>query len=201
VTDPAILKDIAAYYGDRLRRFGCTPAGVDWRDAASQATRFEQLVRLIRAPDASVMDFGCGYGALLNYLRAHGFGGFYHGIDIAPEMVAAAKAAHVNKLQAGFELGATPSCTANFVVTSGIFNLRLGHSESARRDYIEAAIAALDRAGEHRVGFNCLTAYSEVDSMRPDLYYAHSFLLSISASVAIRRRWCCGTIMACVNSP
>ncbi|SDR05472.1 Methyltransferase domain-containing protein [Rhizobiales bacterium GAS113] len=172
MTDPTILRDVAAYYGDNLRRFGSTPAGVDWRNAASQATRFDQLLRLVTDKDASVVDFGCGYGALLGHMRARGFSGLYRGIDIVPEMVAAAKAANDGDKLAAFEIGATASDPADFAVASGIFNVRLRHSDAAWHDYVETVIAALDKAGLRGFAFNCLTSYSDTDRMRADLFYA-----------------------------
>jgi SAM-dependent methyltransferase len=172
VTDPAILRDVATYYGDKLERFGNTPAGVDWRDAASQTLRFDQLTRVVTDLGASVTDFGCGYGALLDHIRQHGMHGFYRGIDIAPAMVQAATAAHADDPKAAFELGAAPSETADFAVASGIFNVRLGYSDVAWMAYVHATIAALDHAATRGFAFNCLTSYSDADRMRPDLFYA-----------------------------
>ena len=172
MTDPTILRDVAAYYTDRLRRFGRVPAGVDWRDAASQALRFDQLLHVVREPDGSLVDLGCGYGALLPHMRAHGFQGFYHGVDIAPEMVSAATEQHVGDPRAAFELGAAPALPADYAVASGIFNVRLGTTEANWRDYVETTIATLDQAGTKGFAFNCLTSYSDADRMRPDLFYA-----------------------------
>lgn len=172
MTDPAILRDVATYYSARLQQYGNTPAGVDWRDADSQTLRFEQLSRVVTDPGASVVDFGCGYGAMLDHMRRNGLHGFYRGIDIAPAMVQAASAAHADDAKAVFELGDTPSDTADFAIASGIFNVRLGYSDAAWLAYVDAAIAALDRAGTRGFAFNCLTSYSDADRMRPDLYYA-----------------------------
>ena len=60
-----ILGDVAQYYGDKLRQHGATPACVDWKDESSQILRFEQLLRVVYDPRGSVIDFGCGFGALL----------------------------------------------------------------------------------------------------------------------------------------
>ncbi len=172
MTEANILHDVAAYYGERLRRFGTTPAGVDWRDATSQETRFDQLLRVVAQPDASLVDLGCGYGALLGHMRARGFTGAYRGVDIAPEMITAATTQYGSGSQAAFELGAAPALPADYAVASGIFNVRLGISEADWRGYVDTTIAVLDRAGTRGFAFNCLTSYSDADRMRPDLYYA-----------------------------
>lgn len=172
MSDPSILADVAGYYGGKLRQHGTTPAGVDWRDAESQALRFEQLLRVVDRPDASLVDIGCGYGSLLPHMRARGFTGRYLGVDVAPEMVEAARAAHAGVPGATFDLGAAPDHPSDFAVASGIMNVRLRHAEDAWRAYVEETVATLDAAGRRGFAFNCLTSYSDADRMRPDLYYA-----------------------------
>ena len=59
------------YYEGKLRAHGATPAGVDWNSLESQELRFALLANLWRdEADASILDYGCGYGALADYLRA-----------------------------------------------------------------------------------------------------------------------------------
>lgn len=171
MTQNAIHGGVAAYYSDRLARFGATAAGVDWRDEASQAVRFDQLLRVMADPYGALVDLGCGYGALLTHMRNLGFNGPYHGVDIAPDMVAAAAHARGHVSLVTFETGAEPSVPADYAVASGIFNVRLGTPEDEWKRYVAATIEALDRAGTKGFAFNCLTAYSDADRMRPDLYY------------------------------
>jgi SAM-dependent methyltransferase len=166
-----ILDDVAHYYTDKLRQHGATPAGVDWRDTASQETRFAQLARLIESPHASVVDYGCGVGAMLPYLRARGHVGSYLGIDIAEEMIDTARALHANDEHARFLVGTKPDLVADFAIASGIFNVRLDHSETDWASYVDAMIAELDQFGRLGFAFNCLTSYSDPERMRRDLYY------------------------------
>src|SRR5207244_2479267 len=65
---------IAAYYGEKVRRFGATPRGADWRDAAGQELRFARLLDIFeQARSGSLVEIGCGYGALFGYLLAGGW--------------------------------------------------------------------------------------------------------------------------------
>lgn len=166
-----ILDDVARYYTEKLRQHGATPAGVDWRDAASQETRFAQLLRLIESPHASVIDYGCGVGAMLPYLRAQGHAGSYLGIDIAEEMIDTARTLHSNDEHARFLVSTKPNLMAEYAVASGIFNVRLDCTETDWASYVEATIAELDRFGRLGFAFNCLTSYSDPERMRQDLYY------------------------------
>lgn len=167
-----ILRDVADYYSDKIRQHGASPAGVDWRDTASQRLRFAQLMRVTSTSDASVVDLGCGYGALLEHLRATGHIGLYHGIDISSEMIAAARIVHASDHLAHFSVGTRPEVSGDFALASGIFNVRLGCTDAEWRDHMEATITLLDQAGTSGFAFNCLTSYSDADRMRPDLYYA-----------------------------
>ena len=172
MAETEILRDVANYYSGKLQANGPGAVGMDWRDEASQFNRFDQLLRLIEPRDGSVVDFGCGAGALLPYARARGYTGAYLGIDIAPDMIAVAATQHGGMPHARFEIGARPTAPADFAVASGIFNVRLGHDPAAWDAYMEETVAELDRAGRRGFAFNCLTAYSDADRMRPDLNYA-----------------------------
>lgn len=163
---------VARYYTDRLRRFGATPAGVDWRDASSQRTRFEQLCKVVTDQQGSTIDLGCGYGALLTFMRERGFSGDYHGVDVASEMIEAAREAHRNDRRVSFEVGAVPSRAADFLIASGVFNVKQQYAAPEWEEYVAVTLADMDRASRKGFAFNCLTAYSDPELMRDDLFYA-----------------------------
>jgi SAM-dependent methyltransferase len=167
-----LLGDIALYYEDRLRQFGATAAGVDWKDEASQTLRFDQLLKLVADPAASVIDFGCGAGALLGHMRRMGFSGAYRGLDISTDMIGAASSRYADETQAVFEVGAVPSAEADYAAASGIFNVRLDIGDDLWRSHVLATLARMDRAGRRGFAFNCLTSYGDADLMKDYLFYA-----------------------------
>lgn len=167
------LAEIARYYAGRLAAHGPSARGVDWNGPESQVLRFEQLVRLIDRPGHfSVNDLGCGYGAFFDFLAGRYQGIVYHGVDIAPEMIAAAASRLKHVAQADFEVAAVPGRTADFGFASGIFNVRLASDDDAWDSHVKATLDALDRTSTRGFAFNCLTSYSDPPKMRPDLYYA-----------------------------
>lgn len=173
-----LLRDVANYYAGRLAQYGTTAQGVDWKDESGQLLRFEQLERVI-APAApfSLNDLGSGYGAFFEFLRKRYSDFSYLGVDVAPEMVLAARERHPGQRQARFIASSEPDEVADYSVASGIFNVRLAHAEADWRDYVEATLDVLDRSSRRGFAFNCLTSYSDADRMRPDLYYADPCLL------------------------
>ena len=167
-----LLARVGDYYSSALERHGATPAGVDWSSAASQALRFEQLTRLFDLEAAaSVNDYGCGYGALLEFLRAHGFRGRYQGCDVSAVMRAAARERHAADPQAEF-VDEPDLAPADYTFCSGLFNVKLDHDERTWRAYVFDTLERLRAASTKGYAFNALTSYADPERMRPDLHYA-----------------------------
>jgi SAM-dependent methyltransferase len=171
--DTTMLGDVARYYTSKLEEHGTTARGVDWNGEASQALRFDQLLRIVDlAGRFSINDLGCGYGALLDYLDARGFEVDYTGIDVSAEMARTGALRFEGRAGADFICAARPNREAHYSVASGIFNVRLEWSDAQWRDYVEATLDILDAASSRGFAFNCLTSYSDASKMRDDLFYA-----------------------------
>jgi len=70
----SIRESVSAYYTGKIKKHGPTPLGVDWNSLESQELRFSQLTKVIAEDsDFSINDYGCGYGALADYLDTKGF--------------------------------------------------------------------------------------------------------------------------------
>jgi SAM-dependent methyltransferase len=166
----SVVRDrVARYYAAALAAHGPTPRGVDWNSIESQELRFTQLLAVVGDDrDATVLDFGCGYGALASRLRRDGYRGVYTGYDAAPEMVAAAP----DMTGCRFTSDAASLSPSDYTIASGVFNVRLDvpvpEWEAYVRDSLDA-IASLSRRG---FAFNMLTRYADAHRMRTDLYYA-----------------------------
>jgi len=81
-----LLADVATYYTEKLAEHGDTPRGVDWNSEKSQMVRFAQLCKIIdpnKTPNFTLNDLGCGYGALLDYLRDKHAKCSYLGVDVS----------------------------------------------------------------------------------------------------------------------
>ena len=173
IASDAILGAVRAYFETTLAAHGATPKGVDWNDAAGQRLRHRQFLRLLAAdPEASVLDFGCGYGDFLPFLRGHGHRGRYIGLDIAPVMVQAARDLHGEGPDRVFHLAAVPPEPADYAIASGIFNVIRGADRATWVGYVEATIATMARYARRGFGFNVLSLNSDPERRRADLYYA-----------------------------
>lgn len=172
-TAPSFLNDVAQYYSTKLADHGETPRGVDWNSEESQVLRFTQLCKIIddSAP-FSLNDFGCGYGALLDYLRNRFADVIYRGCDVSVDMIQAATNRYRNEPNAQFAVSAEPLGVCDYGIASGIFNVRLGCSDAMWLAHIHASLDILSRTSTRGFAFNCLTSYSDADKLKHYLYYA-----------------------------
>jgi len=159
------IEAIARYYDGRAREFGATPWGVDWTCELTQDLRFMQLMKIAgRHRSYSVNDLGCGYGALLRFLRTRvGQGVDYAGSDVAPTMIELARSLWQDDLSSQFVLSASLPRLADYSVASGVFNVQLGFSEMLWKRFVSDTLDELHRAST--IGF----AVNFVSPPRPDV--------------------------------
>ena len=168
----AILTRTREYYEGKLREHGATPAGVDWNSLESQTLRFKQLLKVCdQTGPFSINDYGCGYGALVDYMIREGFTFSYSGLDISERMVNMASELHELAF-CRFVSDEHELALADYTVASGIFNVKQEVSERDWGRYVMETIAKIGRLSKKGFAFNALTKYSDADHMRPDLYYA-----------------------------
>jgi hypothetical protein len=174
--DPASLRDVERYYSDRVQTHGATARGVDWNSAESQELRFTQLARLwdldvdAHPGEFSVIDFGCGYGALVDYLRQSRAPFRYQGFDISEAMIReATPRAGAN---ATFTTDVGRLERADYVVASGLFNVKLKASSDAWEEHMRETTDTMAALATRGFAFNALTSYSDPDRQRDDLHYA-----------------------------
>lgn len=161
------------YHAEKLLEHGDSPKGVDWKDTQSQQLRFAVLAGLFNTmEDFSVLDVGCGFGDLFSYLQQQGFRNVrYTGIDLLPEMVELARKKHAGNPDASFEVSTIDQLEQQFdyVVSSGIMNIRGDQENEKWLEYIKEMIAAHYAAARIGAAVNCITSY--VDFTADHLYY------------------------------
>jgi SAM-dependent methyltransferase len=169
-----VTKQVANYYSSKLAAYSDTPQGVDWNGYESQIIRFKQLCKLFETQELSfsLNDLGCGYGALLEYLNQQHSSYTYTGIDISYEMISVAKQRSVEVSNARFVVSDEPDQLSDYGVASGIFNVKLSHSDEEWYLYMLETLDSLNRTSQIGFAFNCLSSYSDEDKRREDLYYA-----------------------------
>jgi SAM-dependent methyltransferase len=170
-----ILAHVQEYYDEKIRTHGPVARGVDWNSPESQELRFAQLVKLIdNTRPFTVNDFGCGYGALADYLEKSNFQFQYVGFDISAEMIAKAEELHPS---IRFINDAGQLREADYTLASGIFNVKLSTPEQEWKQYMLDVLDTMKSISSSGFAFNALTKYSDAEFMRSDLYYADPLFL------------------------
>lgn len=166
-----ILNEVNKYYSDKITSHGATSKGVDWNGKESHFLRFEQLCKILPIDEQfSLMDFGCGFGSLLEYLNEKNFLYNYTGFDISKEMIAKAQELYISK-NINFNSNLKNSIY-DFTVANGIFNVKLGSSDDKWLDYIKETLIAINKISNKGFSFNILTSYSNEEYKKENLYYA-----------------------------
>jgi len=170
--DP-VLRQLVEFYSTTLASYGPTPHGVGWNSVKAQQLRFAQLCSGLDTEERrSIIDYGCGYGALLPYLRSLGGNFDYWGYDICGDMIEAAKKELGSEPDVHFTTEREELPQADYCVASGIFNVRFDAGDDAWHDYMIATVEDMAGLARRCMSFNALTTYSDPEKQRSDLYYA-----------------------------
>lgn len=166
------LDHVKSYFDKCIQEYGASPRGCDWNSETSQIARFDQLLKVVASRPFSILDYGCGYGALADYLVARGFEADYYGYDILESAIETARQVHAKKLHRAFFTDKSQLPVCDYTVASGIFNFRGEQPFDDWTEYVLGVLGEFDQLSRHGFSSNFLTKYSDADKMRPDLYYA-----------------------------
>ena len=169
------LQDSREYFTGKITKHGPAPQGVDYNGAQAQTARFEQLAKIIDpSSHFDVIDFGCGYGALLDYLQQRGLDFSYYGFDVLASMVDAGRQAHKEQPNALFTTDESALSVCDYVIAGAILNNKFGAPVADWRDHCLVVLDKINSLSAKGFAFNLLSSYSDADGMaqRPDLYFA-----------------------------
>lgn len=176
-----IDQDLKNYYNEKLSRLENNAQKVGWKNREAQWIRFEQLLKIIsKSADFSLNDLGCGIGDLLEYMQNLDFKNFsYRGYDVMPEMIAEAEKIYQAQQQILFKTipEAGEMEAADYVVASGIFNIRYSLSDEEWKNYILTTLRTMNEKSHKGFAFNALTKYSDKEFMKGELYYSDPLFL------------------------
>lgn len=172
MSDKRLVDQIERYYSGKFAEFGPTSRGVDWNSNESQELRFAQLLKVAEHVDSyTVLDYGCGYGALAQYLERERVPERYVGFDVSATMLAHARAVLGDRSWCEFHDDGESLEAQDFAVASGVFNVKLDTPSEDWERYVFRAVDRLAELGTRGFAFNMLTSYSDPERMRTDLYY------------------------------
>ncbi|GAB4503849.1 MAG: class I SAM-dependent methyltransferase [Anaerolineales bacterium] len=168
-------KKLNQYFTEKLETYGPTAKGVDYNGPDAQMLRFEVLARIINpSKPFSVIDYGSGYGALLDFLASKGWQFEYYGVDLIEKMVVAAREAHKNFPDAHFVTNEKELPVADYLIAASVFNIKMDCPYDDWQKMVTETLVRMDALCSKGFSFDMLTKYSDPERMaeRPDLFYA-----------------------------
>jgi len=163
-----IKNKVSDYYSKKIVEYGAISEGVDWNGIDSHFLRFEQLCKVILSKKFSLLDYGCGFGSLLQYLNENNIKCDYLGYDISEEMVKKAKAISPSDKF----VSSIGTNMYDYTIANGIFNVKLDLSNLQWKEHVFNTIENINTISKKGFSFNVLTSYSDKDLMKDYLYYA-----------------------------
>jgi ubiquinone/menaquinone biosynthesis C-methylase UbiE len=165
--EKADLQDYVQRYERRLRQFGYSPQTLGWGKKGRQDVRFQVLAQYaLRMPESSVLDVGCGFADLYDFLLRHGWHGQYTGTDIVPGLlkVARERHPHLDLRENDLTSNAASLNVYDFVMASGVLNARLKSGNN--KEHIRDMLNAMHRHARVAVCADFLSTYVEFQEPR-----------------------------------
>lgn len=170
------LDDVRSFFKNCFQEHGESAEGVGWNSAYAQEVRFDQLLKIINPGESfTFLEFGCGYGHLIEYMRSKGlFPTHFYGYDILEDAIQKGAQHYQNDKQVSFHSSLEEIPVTDYLSASGVFNIKLDHSREEWTDHILKSLHVFDKHTSRGFSVNFLTTYSDQNRMdeRPDLYYA-----------------------------
>lgn len=168
------LNAISEYYDEKIKFFGPTPSGVDWKDHASQYIRLQKITEILpKSEEFSINDLGCGYGEMAIYLREAGYGFHYFGYDMSEKMISEAGNYLSSLANVTLIKNSTLEIECDFSVASGIFNVKCENEIQIWQKHIYDTLNMMYEKSTRGFSFNILSSYLDAVKQKNYIYYGN----------------------------
>lgn len=160
-------KELLDFYDRHLEKFGDAPQALRWT-GTGQEIRYRELVDIASPLEGrSILDYGCGKGDFLTFLKEQGIDAAYTGADVNANLIGLARKKHPD---GDFVCGSVEEGVFDrhfdVVIICGVFNLRVAGIAASLRKSLKK-LFALSRESLHLNIPSSLTKHKD-----PDMYYA-----------------------------
>ena len=182
-------QDMREQYESQFAKYGHDVRSLLWGGVKNrQSLRFKILAEIDILDGASVLDVGCGFGDMYDFLKSKYRNIHYTGLDIVPDFIQIASKVHLN---ADFRvldiLNGPINEKWDYIFVSGLFNRRLASGEN--KAFTEAMIYRMFELANKGVAADFLSTY--VDFELPDAFHVDpasmfQFCKTLSKRVSLR---------------
>ena len=179
-------------YKQKFREFGVSPQALQWKSKGAAHQRFRQFWAEIDFDDKNVLDVGCGFGEMGNFLVKRYKNVEYKGIDITSEFIE-----NGHKIYPTLDLeiadfhDLTKTQIFDVVLASGVLNSNVSNNMDYRKKSIKKMFDLTDKC----LAFNMLGGHPQpINNKKSNVWYADSleileYCMSLTKKVVFKSNY------------
>jgi len=157
------------FYAERWQQFGYDTRSLGIGSRESQEVRFDVLTRIGDLHGASVLDVGCGFGDLHDFLEKRGIPVRYTGLDLQPAFIEEARRRHPGDEFVCADVEAfEPKEPPDYIFISGTFNVKFREDQDT---WVFGTLRRLFEKARCGLAINMLSTYYDPGHFRDDMFY------------------------------
>lgn len=182
-------------YKQKFERFGVSPKSLQWKTKGAAHQRFRQFWAEIDFTSRTVLDVGCGFGELGNFLTKRYENVTYKGVDIMPEFIDSGRKIYpsLDLEVMDFFKQAKPE-VFNTIICSGALNSNVGTEEENIKFRKDAIKTMFDHTTDV-LAFNMSGGHPALENnLESNIWYSDSleileYCMSLTRRVILRQNY------------
>lgn len=187
--------DTKAFYQEKFKKFGLSHKSLQWKGKGAAHQRFRQFWAEVDFDNKKVLDVGCGFGEMGNFLTKRYKNVNYTGVDITPEFIKNGQKMypHLN-LKLTDYFNQPLSETFDVVICSGALNSNFGDLKK-NMDFRKKAISTMFEHTGKVLAFNMLGGHpTPINKDDSNIWYADSlevleYCMGLTRRVILRHHY------------
>jgi len=182
-------------YRNKFKDFGVSHKSLQWKSKGAAHQRFRQFWAEIDFDNKNVLDVGCGFGELGNFLTKRYKYVTYKGVDIMPEFIENGKKIYPSlDLEVADYFNHPKGELYDTIICSGALNSNLG-TEKENRLFRENAIETMFLHTTNLLAFNMSGGHPSLkNSKENNIYYSDSleilkYCMTLTRRVIFRQNY------------
>lgn len=172
---------VVEHYEKCLEKFGDTHLGVDWPVQSDVKKRYRVMLDILinETKDVSLLDFGCGAGHLLEYIKSRDLKNIkYSGLDISSKYISLCKTKFPEATFYCTDILVNPNEIPlfDYIIMNGVFTEKRELTFNEMFAYFKDVITILFKKANSGISFNVMS--KQVDWERDDLFHLPLELLA-----------------------
>ena len=163
-------KKIAEYYNKAFIEYGDTREGIAWDNQINLDKRYEIMFDVVKHYNTSILDFGCGYGGLYEWILNNKKTAEYVGLDINKEAIKFAKEKHPETTWIESDIHKDALQTDfDYIICNGTFTVKDTLTQEEMWEFMTSTLKKLWTKTNKGIAFNIMSKL--VDWERDDLFH------------------------------